>query len=122
MVQNPTLGEADFNQFMPLRKQLDNAADKFAREVNLTPVLIPTLSKNMDKKLKQAHKLVDVVDRTSRKICVTLLRYIVDKPESFYAQVQIFARKKEDEKLQQVVYVTYKLEEYIFLLDLKISV
>ena len=41
----------------------------------------------------------------------------MEKPESSYAKVQIFARKKEDEKFQQVVYVNYKLEEFIFLLD-----
>ena len=67
-------------------------------------LLIPTMSKDMDEQLKLAHKVVDVVNRANRKICVTLLRYNVDKPESSYAQVQLFARKK-DEKFQQVVYV-----------------
>ena len=111
LVQNLTKGEADFNQLMRLRNQLVNAAEKFAREENLTPVLIPTMSRDMDEQLKLAHKLVDVVDRTNRKIFVTLLRYNVDKLESSYAQVRLFARKKEDEKIQQVVYVKYKLEE-----------
>ena len=46
----------------------------------------------------------------------------MDKPDSSYAQVQLFARKKEDEKFQQVVYVNYKLEEFISLLDVMISV
>ena len=103
LVQNLTMGEADFNQFMRLRNQLVNAADNFARVENLTPVLIPTMSRDMDEQLGLAHKVVDVVDRTNRKICVTLLRYNVDKPESSYAQVRLFARKKEDEKFQQVV-------------------
>ena len=111
------MGEADFNHFMRLRNQLVKAAENFAREENLTPVLIPTKSK-----LKVAHKVVDVRDRKNRKICVTLLRYNVDKPESFYAQVRLFARKKEDEKFQQVVYVNYKLEEFIYLLDAMNSV
>ena len=53
---------------------------------------------------------------------MTLLRYNVDKPESSYAQVRLFARKKEDEKFQQVVYVNYKLEEFIYLLDVMNSV
>ena len=105
LAQNVTMGEADFNQFMRLRNQLVNAAENFAREENLTPVLIPTMSRDMDEQLKVAHKVVDVVERTNRKICVTLLRYNVDKPESSYAQVRLFARKKEDEKFQQVVYV-----------------
>ena len=87
LVQNFTMGEADFNQFLRLRNQLVNAAENFAREENLTPVLIPTISRDMDEQLKLAHKVVDVVDRTNRKICVTLLRYNVDKPESSYAQV-----------------------------------
>ena len=97
------MGEADFNQFMRLRNQLVNAAENFAREEILNPVLIPTISRDMDEQIKLAHKVVDVVDRTNRKICVILLRYTVDKPESSYAQVRLFGRKKEDEKFQQVV-------------------
>ena len=122
LAQNLTMGEADFNQFIPLRNKLVNAAENFAREENLMPVQIPTKSKDMDEQLKLAPKVVDVVDRANRKICVTLLRYNVDKPESFYAQVRLFARKKEDEKFQQVVYMKYKLEEFIYLLDVRNSV
>ena len=122
LVQNLALGEADFNQFMRLRNQLVNAAEYFAREENLTPALIPTKSKDMDEQLKLAHKVVDVVNRANRKICETLLRYNVEKPESSYAQVRLFARKKEDEKFQQIVYVNYKLEEFIFLVNVMNSV
>ena len=46
----------------------------------------------------------------------------MDKPENSYAQVRLFARKKEDEKFQQVVYVKHKLEEFICLLDVMKSV
>ena len=109
--------QISISQFMRLRNQLVNAAGNFAREGDLIPVLMPTMSKDMDEQLKLAHKVVDVVDRANRKICQTLLRYNVDKPENSYAQVRLFARKKEDEKFQQVVYVNYKLEEFIFLLD-----
>ena len=122
VVQNLTTGEEDFNQIMRLRNQLVNTAENFAREENLTPVLIPTMSGDMDEQVKLAHKVVDVVDRANKKICVTLLRHNVDKPESSYAQVRLFARKKEDEKFQQVVYVKYKLEELIYLLDVMSSV
>ena len=122
MVQNLTTEEADFYQFISLRSQLVNPAENFAREENLTPVLILTLSRDMDEQLKLAHKVVDVVNRTNRKICVILLRYNVDKPESFYAQVRLFAGKEEDEKFQQVVYVDYKLEEFIYSLDVMIFV
>ena len=103
LLQNLTMSEADFNQFVRLRNQLVNAAENFARVENLIPVLITKTSRDMDEQLKLAHKLVDVVDRTNRKICVTLLRYNVDNPESSYAQVRLFAKKKENEKFQQAV-------------------
>ena len=117
LVQSLTMREAAFNQFLRLRSQLVNAAENFVREEDLTPVLIPTASKDMDEQLKFAHLVVDVVDRANRQICVTLLHYHVDKLEISYAQVWLFARKKEDEKFQQVVYVKYKLEEIMFLQD-----
>ena len=75
LVQNFTMGEADFNQFMRLRNQLIIAGKNYAKEENLSPVLLPTMSMDMDEQLKLAHKVVDVVDRANRKICVTLLRY-----------------------------------------------
>ena len=56
LVQNLTMGEAGFKQFMRLRNQLVNAAENFAREENLTPVLIPTMSKDMDEQLKLASR------------------------------------------------------------------
>ena len=80
------------------------------------------MSKDIDEQLKLAHKVVDLVDRSNRRICVTLLRYNVDKPESSYAQVRLFARNKEDDKFQQVVYVIFKLEDFICLLDIMNSV
>ena len=58
LVQNLTMGETDFNHFMRLRNQLVNAAENFAREEDLIPVLIPTMSKDMDEQLKLAHKVV----------------------------------------------------------------
>ena len=81
-MQNPLMGEADFNQFVRLKNQLIIAAENFPREENFSLVLILTLSKNIDEHLKLAHKVIDEVDRGETKICVTLLRYSVDKPES----------------------------------------
>ena len=116
------MGEADFNQFMRLKNQLVKAAENFLRAENLTPVLIPPMFRDMDEQLKLAHKVVDVMDRANRMICVTLLRYNVDQLESSYERVRLFARKKEDEKFQEVVYENYKLEEIIYLLDVLNSV
>ena len=75
------------------------------------------MSKDMDEPVKLAHLLNLVVDRAKRKICVTPIWYNVEKPK-----VQIFARKKEDEKCQQFAYVNYKLEEFIFQVDMNIPV
>ena len=116
------MGEAVFTHFMRLRNQFINVAKNFAREENFTPVLIPTMSKDMHEQPKVAHKAVDVVDLANREICVTLLRYNVDKPESSYVQDRLFARKKEDEKFQQVVFVNFKIEEFIYLPDVMNSV
>ena len=120
--QNPSLGEADFNQLIRQRNQLVVAADNFLREQNLTPVLQTTLSKDMEERLKLVHKVIDVVDRPNRRISVTLLRYKVDNPETSYAQVRLFGRKKQEKNFQQIVYVNYKLEEFIYLLDVRNSV
>ena len=114
--QNLSMGEADFNQFIRQRNQLVFAADNFLREENLSPVLQSILSKDMEEQLKLFHKVIDVVDRANRKICVTLLRYKADNPDTSYAQVRLFGRKKEEEEFQQIVYVNYRLVElYIFL-------
>ena len=111
--QNLSTGEADFNQFIRQRNQLFVAADNFLRQQNLSPVLQSTLSKNMEEQMKLVHKVIDVVDRPQRGICVALLRYKVDNPETSYAQVRLFERKMEDEKFQQIVYVNYKLDEIV---------
>ena len=74
LVQNLTVGEEDVNQFMRLRNQLAITAENFGGVENLSPVLIPTLSKDMAEQLMLAHKVVGVVDRVNRKIYVTLLR------------------------------------------------
>ena len=85
LVQNLTMGETNFSQFMRLRNQLVNATENFARKEKLTTELIPTMSKNMDEQLELAHNVFEVADGTNRNNCATLLRYNMDKPESSYA-------------------------------------
>ena len=120
--QNLSMGEADFNQFIRQRNQLVVAADDFLKEQNVSPVLQSTLSKDMEQQLKLVHKVIDVVDHSNRKICVPLLRYKVDNPDTSYAQVRLFGRKNEEEKFQQNMYVNYRLDEIIYLLDVMNSV
>ena len=120
--QNLSMGEADFNQFIWQRNQLIVAADNFLREQKLSPVFQSTLSKDTEEQLKLVHKLVDIVDCPNRKICVTLLRYKVNNPETWYAQVRLFGRKMEDEKFQQIVYVNYRFDDFVYLLSVMNSV
>ena len=80
------------------------------------------LAKDMEEQLKLIHKVVEVVDRPHRKICVTMLRYNVEKPETSYVQVRLFGRRKDEEKFNQIVYVNYKLDEFIYLLDVMNSI
>ena len=124
LFHNLLLGEADFNQLMRLRNQpvIGAETESVAREKNLSPVLITTMSKDTDEHLKLAHEVFDVVDGANKKICVTLPQYIVDKPESFYLQVHFSARMKEDEKFLQFVYVNHYFEEFCYLPDVMISV
>ena len=117
LLQNLTMAEAYLDQFMQLRNQLVIAAEHFAREDNLRPVVIQTLSEEVDEQLELDQKVVDVVHRANRKTCVTLLRYSVDQPESSYAQVHFYASKKVYDKFQEIVYLKNKLEEIIYLLD-----
>ena len=111
--ENILLGEADFNQFIRQRKQRVVAADNFLREQNLSPVFQSTLSKDIQEQLKLVHKAFYVVDCPNRKICVTLLRYQPVNPETSYAQVRLIGRKKVAEKLQQIMYVNYKLDKFV---------
>ena len=82
LVQNLTMGGAVLNQFLCLRNQLVIATENFVTGENLSAVLVLTMSRDMDEQLKLAHIMVGVVDRCSRKICVTRLLYKVDKPQS----------------------------------------
>ena len=52
LAQYLTRGEADFNQFMQLRNQLLIAGKYFATYENFSPVLIRTMSKDMNEQPK----------------------------------------------------------------------
>ena len=69
LVQNLTIREAVFDRFIRLRNQLAIAAEDFGREDNLSSVLIPTMSTDMDEQLKLAHKVIDLMGQAKTKIC-----------------------------------------------------
>ena len=116
------MGESDFNQFIWQTNQLVVEANLFFREQNLPPFLQPALSKDMEEQLKLVHNVIDIVDCPKRRVCVTLLRYKVDKPETSYAQIRLSGRMAVEKKFQQFVYVIYKLAEFVCLLDVLNSV
>ena len=108
------MGEVDFNQFIRLRNQLVVAVRDFRKKENLPPVKVQLLAKGMEEQLKLTHKVVEVLDRPHRKICVTMPRYNVEKPKTSYVQVRLFGRRKDEKKFNQIVYVNYKLDEFIY--------
>ena len=120
--QNLTKGEADFNRFVRLRTQLVLAVRDFSKKESLPPVQVKLQAKDMDEQLKLKHKNIQVVDRPHRKVCVTMLRYNVEKLETSCVQIRLFGRKKEEEKFNQDVHVNYKLGEFFYLLDVMTSV
>ena len=77
---------------------------------------VKRLAKDMEEQFKLTHKVVEVVDRPHRNICVTMLRYNVEKPETSYAQVRFFGRRQDEENFNQFVFVNYKLDEIFFYL------
>ena len=87
LVQNPRMEETVFNEVLRLKSQPVIAVENFDRKEKLPPVLTRTKIKEMVEQLKQSHRLVDVIDDTNRKFCVTLLRYNVDKSEDSCAPV-----------------------------------
>ena len=46
----------------------------------------------------------------------------MDNPETSYAHVRLFGRKQVEEKFQRVGYANYKLDENVYILDVKNSV
>ena len=90
-------------------------AQNFSKEESLTPVQVKLLAKDMEEQLKLTHKVVLVVDRPHREICVTMLRYNVEKPETSYVQLRLFGRRKDEEKFNQI-WTTNLMSVFIYLM------
>ena len=88
------MGERDFSQFIRLMNHLVVTVRDFSKEENLPPVQVKILAKEMEEQLKLTHKVVEAVHRPQRKICVTMLRYNVEKPETSYVRVRLFGRER----------------------------
>ena len=121
LVQNLTMGETDFNLFMRLRIQQVNAAENFAWEENLNPVLIPTMSKGMVEQLKRSqgcwqsepNKEKDLCD-TAAVQCGIAWKFICSSPN--------FCKLEGGREVSTSCLMNFKLEEFVGLLDLMNSV
>ena len=116
------MGQYDFKQFLRLRNQLILAADNFTKEETLSYINVVGLSRDIEEQLKHGQKVIEIAEGAKRKVCVTLLRYKEDNPETSYAQIRLFTRMTEEENFQQLVYVNYKCDEFKCLLDVMNSV
>ena len=43
--------------------------------------------------------------------------YCMNKPESMYVQLRLFTRNREHDKFQQLVFVSYKYDDVLYLSD-----
>ena len=102
LVQEFTMCEADFYQFMRVTNQLVIAAENLVIDENLSPVVILTLSRDKDEQLKLAQKLAKKMDRANRESCVTLPLYNLDKLESSYAQIRLLHGRRRTRKFNNL--------------------
>ena len=79
----------------------------------MSPKQITTTFRGIEEQINLVPKVIDVVDEPNTKLCVTLLLYSVDEPESSPAQGQIVARKKEEDKFRSDNYMICKLDQLI---------
>ena len=106
--------KVDFNQFMRLRNELVFAAEGFGREENLSPVLIPTMSKDKHGQLKLGQSRWRCGPSLQKDLCDSAPVQCV-QARKFICPNPFFVKNKEDEKFQQIVWVNYTIEEFIYL-------
>ena len=114
LVQCFRTGEEDFNQFHWLRTQLVNGAENFAIQGNLSSVLKPTLSKDMDEQLKLVHKMLTQKTEQTRRFLWLCCGTMWPSQRNHKLNSNYFARNKEDDKFQQFFYMRKESEELIF--------
>ena len=120
--QQLTLGVFDFKQLLCLRNPIAQAVREFSADETLKEVVTSPLSKDLDEQLKHVQKAITIVDRPKRKIFATMKNYCTDKPESTYVPLRLFTRNSEHDKFQHLVFVNYKYDEFLYLLDVITSV
>ena len=120
--QQIKLGVFDFKELLCLRNPIAQAVREFSTDETLKEVVTSPLSKDLDEQLKHVQKAITIVDRPKRKIFATMKKYCMDKPESTYVQLRLFTRNSELDKFQLLVFVNYKYDGFLFLLDVITSI
>ena len=93
------------------------AITEFSTDETVKEVVTSPLSKDLDEQLKHVQKGITIVDRPKRKIIATMKKNNIDKPENTYVQLRVFTRNGEHHKFQQLVFVSYEYDEFLYLLD-----
>ena len=120
--QQINLGVFDFKQLLCLRNPIALAVREFPKDETLKEVVNSTLSEDMDEQIKHSQKAITIVDRPKRKIFATMKKYCMDKPKSTFVQLRLLRRNSEHDKFQQLVFVNYNYDEYLYLLDVITSI
>ena len=107
--------ETEFNQFFRQRNQLVVAADNFLREQNLSPVLQSTMSKDCSQ--GDWH-----CGLPKQKVLRDTAAIQGGKPRDLLCSGLSIRRGKEEENPQQILDKNYKLDEFVYLLDVMNSV
>ena len=60
------------------------------------------MSEDLEEQLKLDTTVIEILDCPNKKVCLALLQYNVDEPESWYAQIRFYAGKTVVGKFQQL--------------------
>ena len=69
----------------------------------------------MEDVLQQCHKAREISIGKNR-LYVTFIQCVQDSPASVYVEIRLFCRKESNE-FKQVTYVSYKMEEFMELIE-----
>ena len=117
LVQNLTMEEAAFSQIMRLTNQMVTAAVNNGREENLSPELIPKMSKKHGWSTQNSSRVGGRCRPSLQKNLCDSPALHCERAKEFLCSFRILARNiGKDGRFQQIAYVFYKLEDNVHLL------
>ena len=104
-------GQIEKTQQVYLDEKQEERISAIRNTVGLVPVLESHSDKDstMELELANCHAMYDVATYKKRSVCVTIKKYIVNKPPNI--QIRLFTAK-ENEVLKQFAYVNYTLNKF----------